>query len=96
LRRSRFPSVSLVLLSCDEPVNGRVHEAEDVGSGVEHGEVKLLAQAAHVVRKRHSPDDPFLDATLGVTVRVIEMGECPGLQIRSVMGESRLALNSQR
>jgi hypothetical protein len=73
-----------VVRSGNEPVDCRVHEGEDGGQCVKHGEVELLSEAGHVGGKRHELDKEALDAALIVLgVRVVKMGEGPGLQSSS-------------
>lgn len=65
----------------NEPVNCRIHEGENGGQCVKHGEVELLSEAGHVGGKRHELDEEALDAALIVLgIRVVEMRKGPGLQ----------------
>lgn len=49
------------MLSCNKPVNGRVHETKHRGCGIEHVEVKLVPLTGHISRQGHGLDDTSLD-----------------------------------
>lgn len=76
---SRARSISIVWAS-NEPIYHGIHESEDGGGGIEHGEVELFAETAHIGRQRNELEYEALDTAFVVfRVGMVEMRVSPAL-----------------
>lgn len=76
----RFASAALLrLLTGDEEVDRRVRKCKDYTEGVEQGKVELLSKIAHMLRKRHGPDEkPFHSAHMSIMMMgIVKVSEGP-------------------
>ena len=72
-----------VLLTGNEPVDGRVHEREHNRESIEQRKVELFSKTGKISRKRHCADYKGLNSSIDViAMRVVEMSEGPTLLVR--------------